>query len=92
MTSKITATKLAKLGFAYDEDVTGRNPVWGDWNGTIDPIGKMSIGDECKGLVVWGSTRAAMDANALERAAEVAPFLRPCTDPHCDMHSSWSED
>ena len=86
MTSKVVAAKLAKLGFAYDETVTGRDPVWGEWQGTIDPIGKMSIGSECRGVVVSGSTRREMDALAELEAETLSKFLQPCTDPECDMH------
>lgn len=92
MTSKAVAAKLAKLGFEYDESVTGRHPIWGVWTGTIDPIGKTSIGGECTGLTVAGDTRAEMDANALERAAENHPYLHPCVDPDCDMHNPIEED
>jgi len=83
MTSKATAKKLASLGFKYDEDVTCRTYYW---SGTIDPIGKMSIGGECAGLAVSGNTRAEMDAEAIERAQEMSHMLTPCNDPECDMH------
>jgi hypothetical protein len=84
MTSKVVAARLADMGFAYDESVTCKTHYWA---GTIDPIGAVSIGGECRGVAVSGNTRAEMDAEALEQATMLAPLLAPCTDPECDMHA-----
>jgi Fe2+ transport system protein FeoA len=47
MTSKVVAARLADMGFAYDESVTCKTHYWA---GTIDPIGAVSIGGECRGV------------------------------------------
>jgi len=89
MTSKAIQEKLAALGFAYDEDVTGKDPVWTYWHGTIDPVGRQRIaGDHgCTGHAVSGQTRAEMDREALAYAHEFSDQLVPCPDgDDCPMH------
>ena len=77
--------KLKRLGFAFDEETVWQE--WhGGWSGTIDPIGKFSIGDECMGLYVEGPNKREMVKNAFERATHYQPQLQPCHDPDCKMH------
>ena len=87
MTNKRIEQALAKHGFAYDESVTGRDGTWGYWSGTIDPIGPYSIGGECRGICVYGNTRAEMDAEALAEAEVAHDHLEACTDPACEFHN-----
>lgn len=88
MTSARTKKRLAKLGFEYDEDVTGKDPSWDWWNGTIDPIGRMRIaGDNaCMGHAVSGATRAEMDDEAIAYAMEFSGQLVACPDADCEFH------
>jgi len=89
MTSKKVEAELAKLGFEYDEGVTGKHDGH-VWRGTIDPIGNMYIaGDNCcMGHTVCGMTRAEMDAEAVDYAKEFHADLTPCTDEECEMHGT----
>lgn len=77
---------LAKLGFQIDWFVTGKDSVSGSWVGTIDPIGSMSIGGECRGQFVEGENASDFYNNAIQEAETLAKYLEPCTDPECDMH------
>ena len=93
MISERDKKRLADLGFEFCEHVTGPDPTWGTWDGTIDPIGKTSIDGECMGLVVYGDTKREMIADAMKRARDYAPHLRPCEDlENCDMHGNVEED
>ncbi|MBM1556693.1 hypothetical protein JQV19_08535 [Sulfitobacter mediterraneus] len=88
MTSKKVAKALVNLGFEYDEDVTGKDPTWGTWFGTIDPIGRKTIAGDgcCSGRAVSGNTRAEMDREAIDFAKEASPLLVTCENPDCDVH------
>lgn len=81
-----TEKMLAEFGFAFDWSVTGKDPVWPQWLGTIDPVGRFSIDGECRGITVAGDTASAMYDEAIEAARQAREMLEPCSDPDCDMH------
>lgn len=86
MTRANTIKRLQQLGFEFDWSVTGKAPESGMWSGTIDPVGAMSIGGECRGCVVTGDTAGEMYFDAIKEAETNARYLQPCTNPECDMH------
>lgn len=75
MTNKNVAAELKKMGFAYDEDETGKfNGV--TWAGTVIPLTPCFIdGEPFTGFRVKGNTRKEMDDMALSEAAEVLEIL-----------------
>lgn len=87
MTRARAISALKRLGFQFDWSVTIKHPVWGSWTGTIDPTGRMSIGGDCRGIVVDGDTASAMYDMAVDEARSAARLLVPCTDPDCDYHA-----
>ena len=70
--------KLQELGFQLDPD-SGKSEISGWW-ATIDPIGRVSIQGECRGVAVANFTATSSEFwdEVIERAAESAPFLGPC--------------
>jgi hypothetical protein len=81
--------ELARLGFQLDPD-SGKSETLGWW-ATIDPVGHMSIGGECKGRPVANFTATASEFwdEVISEAREIAPLLTPCpcvTDG-CEYHA-----
>lgn len=81
--------ELSKLGLALDDTVSG----WTRRDGgmaTIDPVGRMSLGGECRGHVVADYTAPAADfwADVVREARDIAPTLSPCPHPlgECEFH------
>lgn len=82
--------RLRDLGFKFDWSVTDKSTY--GWNGTIDAIGKTSIGGDCRGIVVAGDTASEMYAEAIREAETASKWLEPCPDPdNCDLHSDADE-
>lgn len=78
--------KLAALGFELKHPV--KDPVWKDWDGTLDPIGRKSINGECRGIYISGvPTKKELYARAIEEAEEHKHLLTECTDPDCEFHN-----
>ncbi len=83
--------RLKELGLELDEDVS-------DWaretggNATIDAIGRMGFGCDCRGHYVYDytATRAEFWQLVLTEAEEIAGTLSPC--PHevggCEFHDA----
>ena len=81
---------LKRCGFELDEDTffAGRT----GYQGTIDPVGKMSILGDCRGIACAAHDAPSFWAQVIEEAAKNAPFLEPCPDPeHCEMHGPDSD-
>ena len=76
--------ELERLGFRLDPD-SGKSPTLG-WSATIDPIGRVSVSNECRGVViVEGNTTAPRFWQmVIDMGREYAPYLAPCPeDPGC---------
>jgi hypothetical protein len=81
--------ELRKLGLQLDESVSG----WTARDGgaaTIDPIGRMSIGPDCRGQFVFNYTASASEfwQEVIDEARDIAPTLCPCPQPvgECEFH------
>lgn len=88
MTRQDAERQIAPLGFTLD-DAAGKSPGLG-WSATIDPVGRVSISGDCRGIAVVDGAASASDFWALvvSEAREAAPYLGPCPCPpgDCDFH------
>jgi hypothetical protein len=87
-TRKQAEARLAELGFRLDPD-SGSRPGMGH-SATLDPIGRMAIGPDCRGDVIYDFTKSASAFwdEVIERAREIAPLLAPCPceGGECEFH------
>lgn len=94
MTTRTQATaQLRKLGFEFDENVTGK--IGFTWMATIDAIGRNSLFGDCRGIAVIDFTATASEfwSKCVHEAREHVRELMPC--PHapgeCEFHDGQEE-
>jgi hypothetical protein len=86
--------ELKRLGFELDESVTSFDRCNG-FAATFDPIGRVSIGGDCRGCFEFNYTASASEfwQQVIDRAREEAPFLAACPmlPGECDFHDAEEE-
>lgn len=81
--------KLADLGFEVNWSQVSTK---GYWSGMIDPIGRMSIAGECRGIIIHAAGAPTWYREALKEARDNYFKLVPCTDPDCEFHEGYNAE